>query len=83
MRELAGAVTVKLRMSRLAPVLGLFLLACGPVVSSTAFLSPAPSPRSPAHPIRMYGDSKPSCPYDEVGTVTARKRAFVSDDQLS
>jgi uncharacterized protein YbjQ (UPF0145 family) len=31
----------------------------------------------------MYGESAPQCPYDEVGTVTASKRAFVTDDQLT
>lgn len=34
--------------------------------------------RTPAESIRLYGGQTPSCPYDEVGRVTAESRPFVS-----
>lgn len=34
--------------------------------------------RTPASEIRFYGASKPQCPYEEVGRLTAESRPFVS-----
>jgi hypothetical protein len=46
------------------------LVACGPAVRSAPFKSvPA---RPPDHEIMLFSTKLPSCPYDEIGLVTAK-----------
>jgi hypothetical protein len=60
------------------------LAACAPAVQSVMFVSPAPSPRAADHPIRFYGSTRPECPFEEVGTVRARKpNSFVSMEAVA
>jgi hypothetical protein len=56
-------------------VLLLSLVACGPAIRSMTFLSPPPAPKPRTHPIAFYQEARPECPYEEVGTVSARKRS--------
>ena len=46
--------------------------ACSPVVSSARF-NPAP-PNPPDHSIRFYSTRLPTCAYEELGLVSAKKR---------
>ena len=49
----------------------------------TRFDQQAPlSQRTPASDIRFYAAAKPSCPYDEIGRVTAQSRLFVTWDRV-
>lgn len=54
------------------PACALFLVACGPAVSSAPFVSRAPRP--PDHEIRLYSTRLPTCPYEEVGLIQAKRR---------
>ena len=53
---------------------------CGPAVQSAAFT--ALPPRPPDHPIRLFSTKLPTCAYEEVGLVSARKRTLVSMDDV-
>ena len=64
--------------------LSLSLGACGPAIRSMTFLSPPPAPKPPSHPITFFQEARPECPYEEVGTVSARKRSgLVSMDEVA
>jgi hypothetical protein len=52
------------------------LAGCGPAVDSMLFLSPAPGARPADHPIALYQEARPECPFLEIGTLSARKRGF-------
>ncbi|MEJ2218365.1 MAG: hypothetical protein P8099_17315 [Gemmatimonadota bacterium] len=60
----------------LIPASLLLLTACGPAISS-AFFEQAP-PRPPDSQVQLYSTRLPSCPYEEIGLVRGRKRAFSS-----
>lgn len=56
---------------------------CAPAVQSTSFLSPALPPQPADHPIRFYAETRPQCPYEEIGRVSSRKRSsLVSMDKV-
>src|SRR5262245_11410698 len=76
MLRTAGSASLVIATAALAVV------GCAPAVSSAAFLSPAPEPRPADHPVRFYAEARPQCPYEEVGTISARKRAGTMDDAL-
>jgi hypothetical protein len=48
--------------------------ACSPAVHSVLFVSPAPAPQPADHPIRFYQNTRPDCRFEELGSVTSRKR---------
>lgn len=48
---------------------------CGPAVNSMSFISPALPPTPSDYPIRFYGQSHPKCPFEEVGSVSARRKS--------
>jgi hypothetical protein len=64
-------------MSARQMAVGLFItvatLGCSPTVSSIPFLSPAPSPQAADHPILLFNETRPACPYQEVGSVVVRQ----------
>jgi hypothetical protein len=37
-----------------------------------------PPQRTPASEIRFYGTTRPNCPYEEIGRISAESRLFVS-----
>lgn len=58
-----------------------FAASCSPAVRSTQF-APAPA-RAADHPIRVYQQTRPQCPFEELGSVSSRKRnKFVSMDAV-
>lgn len=66
-------------MSTTARTLSLLLVlvsvGCGPAVQSVNFISP-PLPATPSdYPIRFYGEARPKCAYQEIGSVSSRKRS--------
>jgi hypothetical protein len=65
-------------------VLAGLLSACAPAVD-TVRLSPVPYPPRPADfRIRMYSTERPQCPFEEIGTVRARKpNWFVSMEDVA
>lgn len=48
---------------------------CAPTVSSTRFAEYPP--RAEDHPVRVFAEQRPSCPYEEVGQIEVRKRYAV------
>lgn len=55
---------------------------CSPVVRSATFLEVPP--RAPDEPVRLYGETRPDCSYEEVGTVQVTKRnVFVSMEEVT
>ena len=46
---------------------------CAPTVTSVMFVSPPPPPQSATHPIQLYKDTRPECPYQEVGRVSVQE----------
>ena len=50
-------------------------IGCGPAVQSVNFTSPPLPPRPSDYPIRFYGETRPECPYQEIGSVSSRKRS--------
>ena len=75
-----------MRAHRIA--VGLFVTvlttACGPAMTSMSFLSPPPAPQPVGHPIQFFQEARPVCQYQEVGTVSARKRSgSVSMDEVA
>jgi hypothetical protein len=68
----------------LRPLLLLSLAGCGPAVQSMLFVSPAPTPKPPGYPIRIYSETRPECPFEEIGRVSSRKRGtLVSMDKVT
>ncbi|MGH7464046.1 MAG: hypothetical protein ACREK1_02660 [Longimicrobiales bacterium] len=64
------------RVAVLLPIWTISLIACGPAVSSAVFTDAAP--RGPDHEIQVFSTKLPSCPYEEVGLVRAKRRGFAS-----
>lgn len=64
------------RVAALLSVWSLLFVGCGPAVSSAVFMDVAP--RAPEHEIQLYSTKLPSCPYEEVGVIRAKRRAFAS-----
>lgn len=62
------------KIARWSLALMLATAACGPAVDSLTLVTPAPSPRPIDHPIALLLETRPECPFQEVGTVSARKR---------
>jgi len=56
-----------------AVLLCLLSAACAPAIHSAVFMDPPPRSNPPDHPVLFYQTSRPECPYEEIGTVTARK----------
>lgn len=68
----------------LCPLLLLSLVGCSPSVQSMLFVSPAPPPKPAGYPIRIYSETKPECPFEEIGRVTSRKPGtLVSMDKVT
>lgn len=61
---------------RLAIAVSALLLAagCSPAVQSAMFVSDTPAPRPTQSPIRLYSESRPECPLQEIGAVSAYAR---------
>jgi hypothetical protein len=66
-----------IRSSQCALLAGL-LSACAHTRTTRFDTSSRPERRTPSESIRLYGAQRPTCPYDEVGRVTAESRLFVS-----
>ena len=57
---------------------------CTPAIQSMSFLSPPPAPRPETQPVPFYSEIRPECPYEEIGTVSSRKRnSFVSMEKVA
>lgn len=68
---------------RIAITLTLCTVGCGPAVTSAPFLSPPPDPKPTENPVHFYAESRPQCPYEEIGTVSARKRSGSRDGVMA
>ena len=62
----------------------LTLVGCVPAVN-TVYLAPERYPARPAdHPIVLYSNKAPECPYEEIGIVTSRQRnKFISMQEVT
>jgi hypothetical protein len=70
------------RPRALIPIPLLLLAACGPAISSAFFKQASPRPAGSV--VQLYSTRLPSCPYEEIGVVKGRRRAFASmQDVLS
>ncbi|MCU0648601.1 MAG: hypothetical protein MUF00_11435 [Gemmatimonadaceae bacterium] len=60
------------------------LAACagGPMVSSTRFMDALP-PKPADAPVRLYQDTRPSCAYEEIGSVKVKGSDFRQADRLA
>ncbi len=56
------------------PILVGLLSGCGPTISSSVFIAAPPKPRD--HVVAVFMTKAPSCPYEEIGIVTASEGAF-------
>ena len=52
----------------------LALIRCSPAVNRVYLLPEPLPPKPPGHPITLYLDKEPQCPYQEIGLVTSRQR---------
>jgi hypothetical protein len=68
------------RVHLAAPLLSITLGACGPAISSANFTTVAP--QAPEHEITLYSTKLPTCPYDEIGVVRGKRRAFTTLQQV-
>lgn len=53
--------------------LAILTTGCSPTVSTILFLSPPPSPQAADHPILVFNETRPECPYQEVGSLLVRQ----------
>lgn len=63
-----------MRVKRIFVISGLCLLGCTPATRVVRLSPTEYDPRPEHYPIRLYRESLPECPYEEIGIVTSRQR---------
>jgi len=59
------------------------IIACGPSIGVTRLWPTPLEARPDDHPIAIYMETRPRCPFDEIATLSGyRPTMFVSQDQL-